>query len=221
MDRTRALDRRHRRVLVAGIALSVGVHAAAFAGLRFATPVLETVTRSSVALLPPEIGSAVWREAPRVVQTAPPEFDLQPLDFEAAGDPGAGGAPPPPRAAAPLGGIDARVVAAAEHAFQRLEVLDPFTNGRVSPVSFGDLPEAEFTVASESPGDTIPVYIPGSVGQAKRNWAKGSGGGFGDSGAGKGIRIGLVGDNGGHCPMPGKGGRPLPPVWKLGFGSRL
>jgi hypothetical protein len=219
MDRTRALDRRHRRVLVAGIALSVGVHAAAFAGLRFSTPDLETVTRGSVALLPPEIESAVWREAPRVVETVPPEFALLPLDFEAAGDAGAGGAPPPPRAAPPLGGLDAPVVTGGDYAFQRLDVLDPFTNGRVSPVSFGDLPEAEFTVAGEAE-DSVAVYVPGSVGQAKRNWAKGSGAGFGDSGAGKGIRIGLVGGGGGHCPMPGKGGRPLPPVWKLGFVAR-
>ena len=217
MNRTRALEGRHRRMLGIGIVLSAAAHAAVFASLRFAAPAIDRQTPRVLSLMPPEAESAIWKDAPRVIETLLlPLAVVEPLNFEAAGDPGAGGAPPPPRAPAPAGGINTAVVPAGVVAFQKLPVQDPFTNGLVTPVSFGDLPEAEFTVATNGEeDDEIPVYVPGSVGQAKRDWAKGSGPGAGPGGDGRGIRIGFGGNGGGHCPMPGKGGRPLPPVWKL------
>ena len=69
-------------------------------------------------------------------------------------------------------------------------------------------------LASESDEDDIPIYVPGSIGQAKRNWANANGTGGGDAGEGSAIRIGFGGRGGGHCPVPGKG-RLKPPVWKL------
>lgn len=217
MDRIRALDRRHRRILGAGIVASLAVHAAVFASVRFEVLPLKHESVSAMELIQPDAVTAVWEKAPEVVQTRPIEAAPDPqVLFDALGASGAGGASPPPRAAAPAGGVATPVVPTGTQAFQQMVVLDPLTAGRVTPVSFGDLPEAEFTVAAESEDD-LPVYIPGSVGRAKRNWAKGAGAGNGTTGDGKGMGIGVVGTGGGICPMPlpGRGGKAKPPVWKL------
>ncbi len=203
-------------MLGAGIAVSLAVHAALFASVRFNVVPLHPDSVAAFELLPPDAVSAVWETAPEVVQTRPTETTLQSLDFDVLGASGAGGAPPPPRAAAPAGGVNSPVVPTGSLAFQEIAVIDPLTNGRVEPISFGDLPEAEFTVAAASE-DELPVYVPGSVGRAKRNWAKGAGAGNGTTGDGPGRGIGVVGTGGGLCPLPlpGRGGKRKPPVWKL------
>ncbi|MGD8278650.1 MAG: hypothetical protein PVH00_11515, partial [Gemmatimonadota bacterium] len=172
MDRIRALDRRHRRILGAGIAASLAVHAAVLASVRFEVLPLERNAVTALELVPADAATTVWKDAPEIVQTQPTEATMRPLDFDALGASGAGGAPPPPRATAPAGGVNTPVVPTGSLAFQEMVVVDPLTNGRIVPISFGDLPEAEFTVAAESEDD-LPIYVPGSVGQAKRNWAKG------------------------------------------------
>lgn len=216
MDRTRALDRRHRRILGAGIAVSLAVHAAVLASVRFDVMPLHRDAAAALELLPPDALGTVWEKAPEIVQTRPTEVALHPLDFDVLGTSGAGGAPPPPRAAAPAGGVNSPVVPTGSLAFQEMVVIDPLTNGRTVPVSFGDLPEAAFTVAADSEDD-LPVYVPGSVGRAKRNWANGAGAGNGTTGEGPGRGIGVVGVGGGLCPLPlpGRGPRQKPPVWKL------
>lgn len=89
-------------------------------------------------------------------------------------------------------------------AFEVMPVLDPLTGHTVQPVAFETLEVA----SAPDTGDDIAVYVPGSIGKAKRKWAGGDGaverrdarnGGF--------VLVG----GGGHCPVPG---RVIPPIFR-------
>lgn len=91
-------------------------------------------------------------------------------------------------------------------AFAELPVMDPLSNQVVQPIAFAELPVAETPEIADDDFD-LPLYVPGSIGAAKRGWA-GSNGSPGTSKDGRGRIIVMTG--GGHCPVPGR----VPPYWK-------
>jgi hypothetical protein len=204
MNRTASLDRRYRRILVGGVTASVLVHAALFALLRFEIPRLER--EAVIALETPE----QWEEP--TVEQAPIEL----IQFTAAASntaPEAGAAALPPigeAGAATLqvatnAAIEATITdGAAEPAFETLAVVDPMTNATVKPIEFDALPAVTTTAPAEAEAeeDGIEVYVPGSIGKAKRQWARGIG--EADAGVGTSGRRGIIAIGGGHCPMPGR-----------------
>jgi hypothetical protein len=64
------------------------------------------------------------------------------------------------------------------------------------------MPAAEATAPAAAEND-VPLYVPGSIGKAKRQWA----GGDGSGDRAGGLRTFVIG-SGGHCPVPG---RVIPP----------
>jgi hypothetical protein len=87
-------------------------------------------------------------------------------------------------------------------------VVDPLTSSTVQPVAFEELPAAT-VAADESDADaSTPVYVPGSIGKAKRQWAGGSDAAVQPASRGKFI----IGTGGGHCPVNGR----VPP-YRLGL----
>lgn len=214
MNRTRALDRRYRHILYGGLAVSAGVHAALLA-VSFHVPLLsddrpmevETIVEQPFdaaeivairdAVLPAEAG-VLTEAAPGPVSEAAPAAPARSAAASATAS-----SPPVPAPTVP------------EVAFEQLTVVDPLSQATIRPVLFTDLPVAlaEAPVDSEMDGeaeDDVEVYVPGSIGAAKRAWS-GSTGTSAPGGGTGGIRV-FGGGGGGHCPMPG--GRAVPPIWK-------
>ena len=206
MNRTASLDRRYRRILVGGVIASVLVHAALFASLRFEIPGLER--DSVIALEAPE----QWKEP--TVEQAPIEliqFAAAASSTAPAAEAGAAALPPIGEAGAATlqvatsAAIEANITdVAAEPTFETLAVVDPMTNAAVKPIAFDALPAVTTTApaAAEAEDDGIEVYVPGSIGKAKRQWARGIG--EADAGVGTSGRRGIIAIGGGHCPMPGR-----------------
>jgi hypothetical protein len=202
MNRTTALDRRHRRVLVGGIAASVAVHAALFAILRFEVPVLERTVAVLTFEAPAETNRTVEEE---------PALELLQLAVLSEPHSSAGAAALPPTGelaaatlaiAASSASIEATVTSVAEPAFETLAVVDPLTNAAIRPIAFDALPAVATTAEADEGDDGVEVYVPGSIGKAKRQWARGVG--DADYGDGGRTRIGIISIGGGHCPMPGR-----------------
>jgi hypothetical protein len=84
-------------------------------------------------------------------------------------------------------------------AYDALEIIDPRRNVEATPVALTELPSLESAPAGG--GDDVPLYTPGSIGKAKRQWAAAAA-----PEEEPGRFRGLVVGGGGHCPMPGKGG---------------
>jgi hypothetical protein len=205
MNRTASLDRRYRRILRGGVAASVLVHAALFASLRFEIPGLEG--ESVIALVAPE----QWEEP--TVEQAPIEliqFAAASSSTAPAAEAGAAALPPIGEAGAATlqvatSAIEANITdVAAEPAFETLAVVDPMTNAAVKPIAFDALPAVTTTAPGEAEAedDGVEVYVPGSIGKAKRQWARGIG--EADAGSGPGGLRGVIAIGGGHCPMPGR-----------------
>jgi hypothetical protein len=210
MDRSRTLDRQYRRILYGGLALSAAAHVG-FLALRF-----------TAAPLPAESSTIAFQPAgDEFVQ--PPEARIQLIQFAsnssvADAAPISDAAPALPEAASasavPVAVIESGAgapvasAAVAEIAFERIPVMDPLSGGEISPIVFTDLPAASAggTELEEGEAD-VPVYVPGSIGRAKRNWAGGNG--ASPEGQARGAFV-IIGGSGGHCPMPGR----APPIWK-------
>ena len=206
MNRSASLDRRHRRILFGGVSASIAVHAALFATLQFDIPQLGK-RADMVAVLPaPE---------PEQPEEEPMKTELIQIasasaPATAAGDGGAASVPPQGvqaagrlSIAASAAPVEAAIADfATKPAFEQLAVVDPMTRAAIRPVAFDALPAAETTAEGDDGDDGVPLYVPGSIGKAKRQWAKGMG--ESDAGNGGGIRIGIGLGSGGHCPMPGR-----------------
>lgn len=214
MNRTRRLDQRYRHLLYGGLAVSAGIHMALL-GLRFAVPVLPADVPMQVASIDPDPFEAMEVVPVEALLSQPAGASLQ----TAPAGPIADAAPAAPsRSAAASASASAPPVPApieAEVAFEELTVFDPLSQAEIRPVVFTDLSVAvvELPVDSDLNGeaeDDVEVYVPGSIGAAKRQWS-GSVGTATMGGSG-GIRIFGGGGSGGHCPMPG--GRAAPPIWK-------
>jgi hypothetical protein len=90
-------------------------------------------------------------------------------------------------------------------------VVEPVGSRAVTPVAFDDLAVAEMAAPMSAEEDDVPVYVPGSIGRAKRGWAAtGEGEGTGLGGLRSGWTL-VDGRGDGHCPVvpPGRG---LPPT---------
>jgi hypothetical protein len=206
MNRTTSLDRRYRRILVGGVAASILVHAALFASLRFEIPGLQR--NSVITMAAPD--DPVRELLPMEVL----QFTAAPASTTDAGAaslaPSSKATAPAPRIAAATSPDAAVVEAAAEPAYETLNVVDPLTNAAVRPIAFDALPAVASAAPAAEADDGVEVYVPGSVGKAKRDWARGIG--EAESGPGGG-RIGIVAIGGGHCPMPGR----VPVSWGRSF----
>ncbi|MCI0434162.1 MAG: hypothetical protein L0271_11080 [Gemmatimonadetes bacterium] len=211
-SRSRTLGKRHRRTLIASVIASGAVHAALFAAMKFEYEPLSAreAEIAAVAVKPVEFVPVdeepieVIRLRGAFTSTAPmPEgggaADTPPLGVEGASFTAAASAA---LLSEPL------LVTGTEPAFERLTVVDPMTQAAVEPIAFADLPAAETAAEVEDGDDGVEVYIPGSVGKAKRQWAKGIGEDESGDGRGAGLSIG-IGGGGGHCPMPGRGRIPV------------
>lgn len=218
MDRSHAHDRRYRRILGVSLALSVGVHALLF-GLRFDAPMLTKADRTI------EFETATITEVPVpfdgaeliALETAATSSAADGPVSEAApaSEAMSAAASTPPGSASDIALAVPQTVL-ADAAFEQLTVFDPMSASVVEPVAFEDLPsamaDAATTVAMEGEADDdVEVYVPGSVGKAKRAWSGDIGRNTLGNGDGPRVIFGGGGGAGGHCPMPGRG---VPPIWK-------
>jgi len=212
MNRSRELDRSYRRLLTAGIGVSALIHVGVLA-MKFTAPALPQASASIVFEPVVPVAEEPTEERTRLLQFIP-----APATNNASELPISEAAPAAPSmasaSATPVGASDAGTgaplpaAAVAEVAFEKLPVIDPLSMGEVSPVVFTDLPVAAVDANELEDGEAdVPVYVPGSIGKAKRNWAGGTG--SNEIGNGRGAFV-IVGGGGGHCPMPGK----APPIWK-------
>ncbi len=194
MSRQIRIDRRFGRALFIGLGLSIGIHAALVALLRFEVTVDPAAERQ-----------ITFADAP-----APPEEAMQVVQFEGrlpdfgGGDTGESGGDGPTLAATAMPrmipdsdhGMEVAAVASDERNYDALLVVDPLNAAQNAAVDITKLPEAQTMVA------TVPVYEPGSVGEAKRRWARE--GGVGQAGGGSGSGTGWTIGGGDHCPVPGR-----------------
>jgi hypothetical protein len=215
MDRTRSLDRRYRRILYGGLAVSAAAHAALI-GVRFHVPVLsdDTMQVEQLALTPFDAVEVVQ------VQVAMSAFPAGAMNDVVPAGPVADAAPAAPSMSAAPTPVSASPTAPApvvpEVAFEQLVVFDPLSSAPVRPVEFEELQVAQVSMPVDSglngeAEDDVELYVPGSIGAAKRAWGGSSGTDVRGGGEG-GVRIFGGGGSGGHCPMPG--GRIVPPIWK-------
>lgn len=193
--------RESKRALLIGLGISAAIHVLAFLFLRLdivVAPEEPVVTFDPVP-------------TPVAVQTVTTPFEAQ-VQGGVEGAPGAAGpaAPETGAASAPVAevpdvGNPLLAKADEEVAAAEISVDAPAVALEVVPVA---LPEAG---APAEPNAT-PVYVPGSVGAAKRGWAE-EGLGSGRNGNGPGFLGGIgIGIGDPHCPMPGRGrGRPIVP----------
>jgi hypothetical protein len=215
MNRSRDLDRSYRRLLAAGLGVSALIHLGVLA-MKFTTPALPQASSSIVFESIVPIVEEPVQERTRLVQFIPAPAVSSPADgpiSEAApAAPSMASASATPVAVSVTGaGAPLPSAAIADVAYEKMPVIDPLSMGEVSPVVFTDLPVAAVDPnALEDGVADVPVYVPGSIGKAKRNWAGGTG--TNEVGNGRGAFV-IVGGGGGHCPMPG-GTRAPPPIWK-------
>jgi hypothetical protein len=215
MDRTRSLDRRYRRILYGGLAISAAAHAALI-GVRFDVPVLSDATLrvEQLAVTPFDAVEVVRMQVAASTSPVGAMNDVAPVGPVADAAPAApamsAAATPVAASPSPPAPVEPAV------AFEQLTVFDPLSSAPIRPVEFEDLQVAQVSmpVDSELNGeaeDDVELYVPGSIGAAKRAWG-GSSGTNAAGGAEGSVRIFGGGGSGGHCPMPG--GRIVPPIWK-------
>jgi hypothetical protein len=205
MDGSRAS---YRRAALIGVGLSVLLHAAAFALLKFDI-VADRPVDQTIALM-----AAAEDEPTRPVAKA---LDLEPAITDATdavpflADPAAEGvaasSTSAPAVMSPTAiPVSSEPLLAArpddERSYEPLVFTDPVLE-QVKSVDFTELAAAETEEVTGN--ETYPLYEPGTVGKAKRKWAD-TGAGTGRTGEGVGIGFGIGAGRGGHCPMPGQGG---------------
>jgi hypothetical protein len=206
-------DRRPRRALSLGLGISATIHFLVLAFVRFSAPPLER---------PPEPVVTFETPAPvMVVEEVPlaPVPDALPVDatapeMEIVGESLAGAAATaaatissaePTPATAPASGEP--ILAAAETGPASLtEPVDVVADPALAILADSAVHET----TSVADDDGAPIWRPGTVGKAKRQWAD-NGSGAGERSDGEGVGI-FIGRGGGHCPMPGRGRRP-PVSW--------
>jgi hypothetical protein len=112
-------------------------------------------------------------------------------------------APPSPEPASPAETPPVPLTTPVAEAFEQLAVVDPLTNSEVQPIEFPELPAVETPAPAADAESDVPLYVPGSIGKAKRQWAGGDA--VVEKRNGRGF---VVTSGGGHCPVPG---RVIPP----------
>jgi hypothetical protein len=218
MSRSRRLRRDSRRALALGVGLSLAAHAAVFALVRMEiTPLAgkQAVVAMTMAELPTPFDEApelieldLSQPAPRV-EAASSSFLAGAASTAGSSAPAAASASTAPESAgAPI----LPTVSAEELSYDQLVVMAPVPTVDAPTVPFDELPVAQTTPAAAAEDAEVPVYVPGSIGRAKRGWAT-TGDGEERRGDGPGWSFGVVAGSGdGHCPMPGRGGRVPPPT---------
>jgi hypothetical protein len=224
MSRMRMHRRDARRALALGVGLSLAAHAAAFAFVRLEISPLEPRTDAlrAEAVLPTPFDQApelivldLTSPAPRVESATPSLRAGGPTGGAAAPAAAASTAAPAVSAAAPV----LPVTAAGAPTYDQLVVMKP-VRAIAAAVPFEELTVAQTTPAAATAEPEVAVYVPGSIGKAKRGWAS-SGEAPGRAGDGAGWSFGAVEGRGdGHCPMPERGGR-MPPPKHPGGGTVL
>jgi hypothetical protein len=220
MSRSRMIRRENKRALAFGIGLSLAAHAAVFAFVRMdiaslerTVPTITILEADSPPLMEPEALELVEL---RFTEAAP--LSPVPLASARAGSAAPAAAASLPSAAPATASLDAAVhptLSIAEQTYDQLVVLEPIRNVVVEPVPFDELTVAETTPSAQPDEAEVPVYVPGSIGKAKRGWAS-ENDGEARTGTGVAWTFGPGGRGDGHCPMPGKGGRVPPPLWTRG-----
>lgn len=204
--------RMNRRAVVFGVGVSVAAHAALFAFMSMEVPELPARTPVAFTFLTAPPADVERDEVMEVVELrlneAAPSLENM---LSAGGGAEAAGA----SASSAPAPADARAVAptvsSADLSYDQLLIVEPVKSRVVTPVAFDALALAETAAPATPEKDDTPVYVPGSIGRAKRGWAAA---GEGEGSGARGLRSGwtLVGGQGdGHCPMdpPGRG---LPPT---------
>jgi hypothetical protein len=216
MSRSRTLRRDSRRALALGVGLSLAAHAAVFALVRMEiTPLArkQVVVAVDVVDLP-----APFDDAPELIELdlsePAPRVETATSSFLAGAASTAGSlasaaastSTAPESAGAPI----VPTVSAEELSYDQLIVMAPLPTVDAPTVPFDELPVAQTAPAPVEA--EVPVYVPGSIGKAKRGWAT-TGAGDERTGDGPGWSFGVAAGQGdGHCPMPGRGGRVPPPT---------
>jgi hypothetical protein len=199
-------DRREsKRALLIGLGVSVAIHALAFAFLGL-----------NVTVAPDEEPMITFDAVESPVEVIEIVSPVQTADAT-GGQEGAPGAAGP--AAPAQGALTAPVAAVPDVGDPLLAAVDeedlvPVTNVVVDAPVTSLVPVAVSLPEAGAPAEETEtqVYVPGSVGKAKRGWAE-DGLASGRNGNGPGF-FGTVGVGIGdpHCPMPGRGrGRPIVP----------
>ena len=218
MSRSRRLRRDSQRALALGVGLSLATHVVVFALVRMEiTPLArkQAVVAMSMAKLP-----TPFDEAPALIELdlsePAPRVEAASSSFLAGAASTAGSfasaaasaSTAPESAGAPI----LPTVSAEDLSYDQLVVTAPVLMVDAPTVPFDELPVAQTTPAAGAEDAEVPVYVPGSIGRAKRGWAA-AGEGEERRGDGPGWSFGVASGNGdGHCPMPGRGGRVPPPT---------
>lgn len=207
---------RHARALAIGIGASATIHFVLLALLRFNAPAAPTRAEPVVTFEPAQ-PIAVVEEIPIPMQEADPvdatAAEMEEVGVSLAGAASTSAATPasaePTPSAAPANGDPILPAAETAPAVALTETVLAVTDPALAVIT--EAAEAETT--SDELDESVPVWKPGSVGKAKRQWAS-NGTGVAETGIGIGGSI-LIGRGGGHCPMPGRGrGRPpVPASW--------
>ncbi len=207
----------YSKALGYGLGASLVIHLLVLVLFRFSSPTLEGEPDPTVTFEPAAPVALAVVETPAPIQVSQPAESSAPEMVEIgeslAGAASSSASTPasaqPAPAAAPSVGDPilpaAEVARAAVLAEPVLAVTEP------ALAVLEEAAEAETT--SEELAESVPVWTPGGVGKAKRQWAN-NGSGASTNGDGDGVSI-LVGRGGGHCPMPGRGrGGVIPrPAW--------
>lgn len=202
MNRTQRLRGHYRRAAWLGLGLSIALHAGILAIVRFNVPAVPS-QRNGVTEVA-SVDEPEARQLPDAIEVVTIRSATAQPDRAGSGSAASSSAPATASAPAPAPAAGEPMLPASVEpgsSFDRFAILDPLDNATAQPVAFTSLPVAE-TTPHENPTDEVPVYVPGSVGKAKRQWAN-EGNGEDDRGVGLGWGV-VVGDD--HCPMP-SGGR--------------
>jgi hypothetical protein len=202
----------NRRAVVFGVVVSLAAHAAVFAFMSVEVPALPERKPVSATFL---VAPPAELEEDRVMEVVELRLHEAALSLEntlsAGGGAEAPGAAPSSAPAPAMAHAVAPTVSSADLSYDQLLIVEPVQSRVVTPIAFDALAMAETAAPATPEKDEAPVYVPGSIGRAKRGWAAA---GEGDGSGARGLRSGwtLVGGRGdGHCPMdpPGRG---LPPT---------
>lgn len=202
-----------RRAVVLGIGVSVAAHVAVFAFVSMHVPALEE--RQPVTWIYGEAPSPTPAEEPVMKVVELRLEDQARMSLETTVSAGGGAEEPAAAPSSAPSPADAHAVAptvaSSGRSYDQLLVVEPVRSQVVTPVALDQLATAESVAPATPEKDETPVYVPGSIGRAKRGWAAA---GDRDGSGANGTRAGwtlVSGTGDGHCPLdpPGRG---LPPT---------